>query len=172
MPLDLHVLSLPLAFILSQDQTLHCNKFLSTIADEPACVTYSPSGKSGSKPNSCLSLTPRFLILRIVRLLNLLSVSDHKLLSQVICRSAINFQSFKERFVFPCGRTMWFCNLSFHYDSEILLNFSPLFHFGSAKVIAVSSLCKRSRKLFYFFSFDPFLLSSFQKGFKGNSRNF
>ena len=27
MPLDLHVLSLPLAFILSQDQTLHC-KFL------------------------------------------------------------------------------------------------------------------------------------------------
>src|SRR5438046_6196394 len=25
-PLDLHVLSLPLAFILSQDQTLHCKK--------------------------------------------------------------------------------------------------------------------------------------------------
>jgi hypothetical protein len=24
MPLDLHVLGLPLAFILSQDQTLHC----------------------------------------------------------------------------------------------------------------------------------------------------
>ena len=28
MPLDLHVLSLPLAFILSQDQTLHCIMFL------------------------------------------------------------------------------------------------------------------------------------------------
>ena len=27
LPLDLHVLSLPLAFILSQDQTLHCIKF-------------------------------------------------------------------------------------------------------------------------------------------------
>ena len=27
LPLDLHVLSLPLAFILSQDQTLHCKKF-------------------------------------------------------------------------------------------------------------------------------------------------
>ena len=26
LPLDLHVLSLPLAFILSQDQTLHCIK--------------------------------------------------------------------------------------------------------------------------------------------------
>jgi len=28
LPLDLHVLSLPLAFILSQDQTLHCIKIL------------------------------------------------------------------------------------------------------------------------------------------------
>ena len=27
LPLDLHVLSLPLAFILSQDQTLHCTSF-------------------------------------------------------------------------------------------------------------------------------------------------
>ena len=27
LPLDLHVLGLPLAFILSQDQTLHCKKF-------------------------------------------------------------------------------------------------------------------------------------------------
>ena len=26
LPLDLHVLGLPLAFILSQDQTLHCQK--------------------------------------------------------------------------------------------------------------------------------------------------
>ena len=28
LPLDLHVLSLPLAFILSQDQTLHCIYYL------------------------------------------------------------------------------------------------------------------------------------------------
>ena len=28
LPLDLHVLGLPLAFILSQDQTLHCNNIL------------------------------------------------------------------------------------------------------------------------------------------------
>ena len=28
LPLDLHVLSLPLAFILSQDQTLHCRSVL------------------------------------------------------------------------------------------------------------------------------------------------
>ena len=31
LPLDLHVLSLPLAFILSQDQTLHCKRVM-TIA--------------------------------------------------------------------------------------------------------------------------------------------
>ena len=28
LPLDLHVLGLPLAFILSQDQTLHCKNFV------------------------------------------------------------------------------------------------------------------------------------------------
>ena len=28
LPLDLHVLSLPLAFILSQDQTLHCKRVM------------------------------------------------------------------------------------------------------------------------------------------------
>ena len=31
LPLDLHVLSLSLAFILSQDQTLHCNCFFTEI---------------------------------------------------------------------------------------------------------------------------------------------
>ena len=31
LPLDLHVLSLPLAFILSQDQTLHCKNFLNRL---------------------------------------------------------------------------------------------------------------------------------------------
>ena len=30
-PLDLHVLGLPLAFILSQDQTLHCMFFLDSL---------------------------------------------------------------------------------------------------------------------------------------------
>ena len=30
LPHDLHVLGLPLAFILSQDQTLHCKKLKST----------------------------------------------------------------------------------------------------------------------------------------------
>ena len=32
LPLDLHVLSLPLAFILSQDQTLHCIFFINFLA--------------------------------------------------------------------------------------------------------------------------------------------
>jgi hypothetical protein len=33
LPFDLHVLSLPLAFILSQDQTLHCNNELFNLLD-------------------------------------------------------------------------------------------------------------------------------------------
>ena len=36
LPLDLHVLSLPLAFILSQDQTLHCIIFIITLKSDPA----------------------------------------------------------------------------------------------------------------------------------------
>ena len=32
LPLDLHVLSLPLAFILSQDQTLHCIYYFKSLA--------------------------------------------------------------------------------------------------------------------------------------------
>ena len=32
LPLDLHVLGLPLAFILSQDQTLHCKKSFNILA--------------------------------------------------------------------------------------------------------------------------------------------
>jgi hypothetical protein len=35
LPLDLHVLSLPLAFILSQDQTLHCKSNLIWIIHNP-----------------------------------------------------------------------------------------------------------------------------------------
>ena len=37
LPLDLHVLSLPLAFILSQDQTLHC-KFVFTLFARPVTL--------------------------------------------------------------------------------------------------------------------------------------
>jgi hypothetical protein len=39
LPLDLHVLSLPLAFILSQDQTLRCkNLFLKSLYKKQSCV--------------------------------------------------------------------------------------------------------------------------------------
>ena len=37
LPLDLHVLSLPLAFILSQDQTLLCISFLYSLEFAPVC---------------------------------------------------------------------------------------------------------------------------------------
>ena len=59
LPLDLHVLSLPLAFILSQDQTLHCKwivriwlnslKFLTTyvVNEPPSLKALAVNGKSG-----------------------------------------------------------------------------------------------------------------------------
>jgi hypothetical protein len=43
-PLDLHVLGLPLAFILSQDQTLHCIKILNV------CLSQLPKIKSTQSP--------------------------------------------------------------------------------------------------------------------------
>jgi hypothetical protein len=40
LPFVLHVLCLPLAFILSQDQTLHCNNLYLNLAVETGLVTY------------------------------------------------------------------------------------------------------------------------------------
>ena len=40
LPLDLHVLSLPLAFILSQDQTLHCKNCSFYLFDSSSCLSY------------------------------------------------------------------------------------------------------------------------------------
>ncbi len=40
LPLDLHVLSLPLAFILSQDQTLRCTLFLQSLVDRHPLAQY------------------------------------------------------------------------------------------------------------------------------------
>ena len=42
LPLDLHVLSLPLAFILSQDQTLHCIFYKSKLAPDALFVALFP----------------------------------------------------------------------------------------------------------------------------------
>ena len=57
LPLDLHVLSLPLAFILSQDQTLHCKNCLLS--------TFDSSRVSASRPRLKDSDT-RYLIFPIV----------------------------------------------------------------------------------------------------------
>src|SRR5690606_5091338 len=53
MPLDLHVLGLPLAFILSQDQTLHCQTF--NISKEFRTIQRPPTSKWSSS-NFTLSL--------------------------------------------------------------------------------------------------------------------
>ena len=65
LPLDLHVLSLPLAFILSQDQTLHCKNCSFTFFDSssypPPCpitgwLTHAISIFSSVSNHSCFSV--------------------------------------------------------------------------------------------------------------------
>ena len=48
LPLDLHVLGLPLAFILSQDQTLHCKNF-SFFTFDSSCPQPRPSKASDTR---------------------------------------------------------------------------------------------------------------------------
>ena len=66
LPLDLHVLSLPLAFILSQDQTLHCKNCFVTF-DSPRPLT-GPWPAPGTHAISCFncfkSLSPSTSSLR------------------------------------------------------------------------------------------------------------
>ena len=65
LPLDLHVLSLPLAFILSQDQTLHCKNCSFTFFDSSSCPphtsvqgsTHAISIFSSVSNHSCFSTT-------------------------------------------------------------------------------------------------------------------
>ena len=44
MPLDLHVLGLPLAFILSQDQTLRCTESCPILPSDHPVRAFSPRG--------------------------------------------------------------------------------------------------------------------------------
>ncbi|MDP2040915.1 hypothetical protein, partial [Algoriphagus sp.] len=43
LPIDLHVFGLPLAFILSQDHTLHCNLSLLSITERPKASQQLPA---------------------------------------------------------------------------------------------------------------------------------
>ena len=54
LPLDLHVLSLPLAFILSQDQTLHCKNCFCFTFDSSSCPASPPQAASPDTRYLCL----------------------------------------------------------------------------------------------------------------------
>ena len=54
LPLDLHVLGLPLAFILSQDQTLHRNIIFNVYAQTPKSLGETQCKLSDARP--CLTL--------------------------------------------------------------------------------------------------------------------
>ena len=65
LPLDLHVLSLPLAFILSQDQTLHCiiNYLFSPILN-PSVLLYKRINASRVL-NFCYKILVRYLLVLV-----------------------------------------------------------------------------------------------------------
>ena len=72
LPLDLHVLSLPLAFILSQDQTLHGNYFL---LSKSLSVSGIPSRSfARTRPRGPSGLLACFLLLLLSQCVNELSV--------------------------------------------------------------------------------------------------
>ena len=60
LPLDLHVLSLPLAFILSQDQTLHCKNCFFFTFDSPC-----PQCRPAASPTHAISCFNLFNVLAL-----------------------------------------------------------------------------------------------------------
>ena len=110
LPFDLHVLGLPLAFILSQDQTLHCIVFQSQ-----TCVLNLPRYSSRfrrieTSANVCLIPLFRLDLYRS----NLMAL-DSFLFSEFDSRthlcvrgSAINYHPFKERLDSTITSLLWF----------------------------------------------------------------
>ena len=62
LPLDLHVLSLPLAFILSQDQTLHCINCLFCLFKKQSLVSFKNTNKSSWRDLFISRLVVYFII--------------------------------------------------------------------------------------------------------------
>ena len=101
-PFDLHVLGLPLAFILSQDQTLHCKMF----------YTHAEHGLMSSAESDSY-LTSLYSMLRLVVML--LQCRKRNL---TICL----FQSFKERVPLPIEVTVWAYGQLFFFALHRLLS--------------------------------------------------
>ena len=103
LPFDLHVLGLPLAFILSQDQTLRCNNPMIPLLPGTRSVAFTPLLAGSNSPTQFLFVLNPYSNSRLknCRNVSLRLLSTKLTLYRVeSCGSAINYQSFKERFAF------------------------------------------------------------------------
>ena len=101
LPLDLHVLSLSLAFILSQDQTLHCQYFYCTLfclscsemilASDLSVYLYLSKGR-----NWRLGLLfPKRLLLHFCLSISIISKISFAVTTSVAAKSSVSFASAK-----------------------------------------------------------------------------
>ena len=67
LPLDLHVLSLPLAFILSQDQTLRCKKLLTLITYLSVLKLFTSNTSKNVLPDKSEMVIKIFLMKIVIR---------------------------------------------------------------------------------------------------------
>ena len=70
LPLDLHVLSLPLAFILSQDQTLHCKNCLFILPLTRLVSHLPPRDRHRTHAISCFKIIQCSLAFPVFKLIN------------------------------------------------------------------------------------------------------
>ena len=122
-PFDLHVLGLPLAFILSQDQTLHCIKILIPSEDE----TMSSADPTRLCKNSVLTCY----------------ASLAQLLKEASELTNLSFPVIQRTYALPVGRTLWQPN-----SLPFLCYFPSVLSFGVAKVRSFFQFA-RKRKIFY-----------------------
>ena len=134
LPLDLHVLSLPLAFILSQDQTLHCKNclfrftFLTRLVSlaSPGGVRHTLSLSSHQCQSSFVSVTSfgRKRVQRYNHFSNRPNIFLH--FFENIFESIVNQRFANEKNFHFCNFSMLFCMSKTEIGPQILQKLPPL----------------------------------------------
>ena len=151
LPFDLHVLGLPLAFILSQDQTLHCNNPMIPISRDPVS-SFHPLFRASKSPtqflfvlnpysNSRLKELQKHIAMSLVHQNNPLSSwfwrvrYQLSIIQRTFCLLSLSHDRFPatDDFLHSSNQTMFF-----HLPAVSLPEPGPFsklfFRFGSAKV--------------------------------------
>ena len=162
LPFDLHVLSLPLAFILSQDQTLHCNNLTADFAINRCRVLTRFTPSQAPTTNNCLPWL-RF-ILNILSKTHVSEIPYFRNSTSLWIRGPLSILPIHSKNVLSARRLII---VVFQPMIRVILPITgPFFHFGSAKVTEGIFLCNPERKVFDLNS----TTNPIQKGVKSNRR--